>query len=157
MLLHANEFCSEELSVDFIDCQLYGEVEFFTTHVTKKESVIEHILLDPIKFLLDPAQPLINALGLDLEIRFSKNTGAHFEFELEAGAGFKDHAFTLFKSETPISVLIDEVTISIVAFLDLVVESSAEIDIRSGFEVLFPEGAFIIINPLNGFIEQFNL
>lgn len=112
---------------------------------------------DPLHFLLDPAEPLVNALGLNIEIQFTKNTGAYFEFGIEASAGFKEHAFTLFKSETPISVFIDGVTIAVVAFLDLVIESSAEIDIQSGFHVLLPEGAFIIINPLNGFIEQFNL
>ncbi|PBP23983.1 hypothetical protein BUE80_DR005180 [Diplocarpon rosae] len=132
-----------------ISCTTHGNVTFSTDGVGKNATLIEDITSlfeNP-----DPDRLVVEAFDLNIKVAF-ENVGGRFELGVESG-GESTYSFPLFSIATPFgAALSEDLSFGMVLFVDLVFSLSAEVDWSGGFEFAFPEGAFIMVDPLKGTI-----
>ncbi|RFU24378.1 hypothetical protein B7463_g11961, partial [Scytalidium lignicola] len=136
---------SARLKVECIDCRTWGTAVITTSGVNKNEDIIGDI----VEFFKDPVDTIMDAFDLDVKISFD-DCGGYFEFDILA-IDTMTYSIPIFSSGITSGIACsEEVTLGLGVFVDLVFSLSAEIDLSAGFEVAFPEGAYITVDPLSG-------
>ncbi|QSZ33162.1 hypothetical protein DSL72_002748 [Monilinia vaccinii-corymbosi] len=135
-----------------LDCSTTGKAIITTSGLKTDESALK----DSLKFSLNPTDVVVNALNLDLRLDFKGVTG-HFELDVAFGEA-ESHSFPLFASENPLGIqLNDKDEVGLIFEIELTFTVSGEVEIIAGFDVEFPDDAYIILNPLSGELVKENL
>ncbi|KAH8659364.1 hypothetical protein BGZ60DRAFT_531269 [Tricladium varicosporioides] len=143
---------SLSLTATCISCYTTGSAVVTTEGIKKDESILK----DVINFFKNPEETVVNALDLNFEVQLN-NLGGHFEFDI-AFAASGTYTVTLFKSETPVGVQLDDANkIGLLFTIELTFTVSDSVDFTTGFDLVFPKGASFIINPLNGKLVSMNI
>ncbi|KAH8667515.1 hypothetical protein BGZ60DRAFT_528816 [Tricladium varicosporioides] len=140
-------FSGANLEVTCIDCHTTGTALVTTSDVTKNTTLLDDIL--------HPIDAIADAFGIDLKVTL-QDFVAYFDLELIAKTDISK-TIQLLKIPTPLGVAIsDDVSVGLVIYLDLDLDLSAQIDMTAGFSISFPDGAYIIVDPLTGNIVDRN-
>lgn len=143
---------SARLKVECVDCRTWGTAVVTTSGVTKHEDIIGEI----DDFFKRPIDTILSAFDLDIKISFD-DCGGYFGFDILA-IDTVTYSIPIFSSDIISGIMCSEdVTIGLGVFVDLVFSLTAGIDLGAGFEVAFPEGAYITVDPLSGDIVDHNL
>ncbi|KAK6580726.1 hypothetical protein PZA11_006962 [Diplocarpon coronariae] len=142
---------STGLKVTCISCTTHGNVTFSTGSVGKNASLVKDVT--SLFQIPDPGGLVAEAFDLNVKVAF-ENVGGRFEFLIESG-GESTYSFPLFSLATPFgAALSEDLNFGMALFVDLVFSLSAEVDLTGGFELAFPAGAFITVDPLLGTIVE---
>ncbi|KAF4611385.1 hypothetical protein G7Y89_g15628 [Cudoniella acicularis] len=132
---------SGSFEVKCIDCYTKGTALITTSSVTTDNS-----LLDDIEH---PIDSIVNAFGVDVKIEL-ENFEGYFDMEIIASEK-TSYSIQLLAIPTPAGVALSgDLSLGLVVYIDLVFTLDAEIDMEAGFTVSFPDGAYIIVDPLTG-------
>ncbi|KAH9211445.1 hypothetical protein DL95DRAFT_277326, partial [Leptodontidium sp. 2 PMI_412] len=133
------------LKVTCLSCTTSGFASITTTGVSKDVDIIKDIK----SFFKSPLDLITQAFGLNVKVSF-ENVAGHFNFGIEATEN-TTYSFPIFSSSTPLGAAVSEdVSFGMVLFVDLVFSLSESVDLQAGFEFAFPEGAYIVVDPLLG-------
>ena len=114
------------------------------------------LLTDIVDFFENPVNSIVNAFDMDIVIQFD-NVGGHFELAVEASAE-ATYSVSIYASDTVAGVGVSEdISLGLVFFLDLVFSLSAEVNLTAGFEVNFPPGSYLTVDPLDGSVVAHDL
>lgn len=143
--LDPNTVTQSSLTITCLECTTSGTATITTTGVSKDTDVIDDIK----SFFENPLDLIAEAFGLNIKISF-ENVAGHFSFGIEATENIT-YSLPIFSSSTPLGAAVSEdVSFGMVLFVDLVFSLSESVDMQAGFEFAFPEGAFVVVDPLLG-------
>ncbi|PVH81954.1 hypothetical protein DL98DRAFT_586965 [Cadophora sp. DSE1049] len=140
------------LKVTCLECTTSGTATITTTGVSKDTDIINDIK----SLFKKPLDLIAEAFGLNIKISFEDVAG-HFEFGIKVIEN-TTYSLPIFSSSTPLGAAVSEdFSFGMVLFVDLVFSLSESVDMQAGFEFAFPEGAFIVVDPLLGDIVDHGL
>jgi len=151
------------VSIVCISCYTTGSGSVVVPALQSKGSKAVQILKDigeGILFLLDPVAAIEVAVSGGVNVTLS-NFSAHFEFDIALAASGV-YAFTVFKAPVPMLAIGAEAdNFGVLAGVDFglsfVFSVNASINFTTGFDITFPNDAFLAVDLLKGELMETNL
>ncbi|KAE8443597.1 hypothetical protein EG329_001530 [Mollisiaceae sp. DMI_Dod_QoI] len=146
---------SPNLTATCIECFTTGSASLLSTGFSKDEALLADIPAATAQLLKDPLGFIEEALNVTFEIDLQGLSG-HFEIDVSfAAAG--TFSIPLLPPITPFGANIDGNEIGFIFSIDLVFSVTGEIDVTTGFDIIWPNTTSIIIDPLKGDIVSIDV